>query len=239
MHTKEEIIAAIKQAAKKNADKPLGQEAFETQTGIKISEWRNIYWVRWSDALKDAGFSPNIFNQRKDTKLIFDKLIEAVRYYKKIPTIGELRFYKNTVDSEFPSHGTINNHFQTKSNLVAKLYEYTSEIPEFEDIFYLCKEIDVPEKQDDIKSNLREGDVYLFKSGNHYKIGNSYNLEQRVKQIRTQMPDSLMVIHAIKTDDPFGIEAYWHNRFKDKRKNGEWFELSLADIKAFKRRNFQ
>ena len=47
--------------------------------------------------------------------------------------------------------------------------------------------------------------------------------------------DVMALMHSIETDEPVGVEAYWHKRLAEKRGEGEWFDLSTEDIAAFKR----
>ncbi len=238
MASRNEILGFIKETAKGNDGVPLGVRAFQNQTGIRQAEWRGIYWARWSDAVDEAGLTmKNTFTTRADKSVLLEKFIPAIRYYGKIPTVSESRMYSKTTPG-FPSDSTIRNHFPTKIDLIKALVIYIRGKPELEDIASLCKQFDLAEED---TGNLpsSEGHVYLFKSGNHYKIGKTSNLERRVKEITVALPEPLTIIHTIKTDDPDGIEAYWHRRFNDRRANGEWFKLNAADIAAFKRRKFQ
>jgi len=82
------------------------------------------------------------------------------------------------------------------------------------------------------------GYVYLLKSGKYYKIGRSNAPGRREYEIAIQLPEPAVTLHVIKTDDPVGIEKYWHQRFASCRKNGEWFELSWENVSAFWRRKF-
>jgi hypothetical protein len=71
-----------------------------------------------------------------------------------------------------------------------------------------------------------------------YKIGKAVLVERRTDQISLQLPEDLQLVHAIRTDDAYGIEDYWHRRFAAKNTKGEWYSLSRQDIEAFKRRKF-
>ena len=85
-----------------------------------------------------------------------------------------------------------------------------------------------------------KGYVYMLRSGRRYKIGKSTDPSRRYREVRSELPEETHQVHTIPTDDPAGIESYWHERFRAKRvRNTEFFELKASDVQAFKRRKYQ
>jgi hypothetical protein len=80
------------------------------------------------------------------------------------------------------------------------------------------------------------GSVYLLKGpGKRFKVGRTNEFGRRRRELSIQLPFETRKVHVIETDDPQGVEAYWHQRFAGKRINSEWFELEAEDVAAFKR----
>ena len=236
---KEYILKEIDRTAKENNGIPLGRLKFSKETGIRVSDWWGKYWTKWNDALIEAGYPPNTLQAAYDEKALIEQVISFIREIGKFPTVGELRLKAHN-SSGFPAHNTIHSRLGKQSELPNKLLVYCEGKPEYSDVTDICREISTISKEDSEhyskESDIEFGYVYLMKSGRFYKIGSSRNVERRNYELGIKLPEDLNILHKIRTDDPVGIENYWHNRFKDKRKQGEWFELSSSDITAFKRR---
>jgi hypothetical protein len=233
---REQIIAEIRRIADANGKAP-GCVVFERETGIRPSQWLGIFWARWGDAIREAGLVANDLQGRTDDDFILQQIARATRHFRRAPTYAELRLYARTNDG-FPGHSTIFNRFPAKEEMVEALRKWIGDKSEFSDIAALLPEPKPASPAPRPTPKGADGHVYLLKSGDHYKIGRSGELERRVKEIRVALPEAAALVHTIRTDDPPGIEVYWHRRFADKRANGEWFRLSLSDVAAFKRRTF-
>lgn len=241
---KQHILSEIKRTAADNGGVPLGINRFREATGIRKEDWYGIFWAKWTDAQVEAGCDPNQFGTPAfDEDWMIAKIAGYARKLRKIPTKPELKLRKQQ-DSEFPNIVTIRRRLGNKSEMVARILEYCRAQEGWSDIVDMCLSFQdsyatkLEPSNTSEESALEIGHVYLLKHGKAYKIGRSSDASRRYKDIKTQMPYKTQEIHVIETDDPVGIEAYWHNRFKDKRLEGEWFELSATDIKTFKKRRF-
>lgn len=233
---RERIIAEIRRLAEANNGQPPGVLSFERETAIRRSQWYGIYWARWGDALIEAGFAPNDKTVRTDTDHLLRKVAEAYRHYGRVATDGELALYRQR-DPEVPWRQTIGSHYPSKAHLIVAVKAWAATHDGYADVAAMLP--DNPVVKGARPPKAKDGSVYLIQSGPNYKIGRSDELERRVKEIRIALPDAATLVHTITTDDPPGIEAYWHRRFAKKRANGEWFKLTPADVLAFKRRKFQ
>jgi len=216
---------------------------FEKETGIRYHEWYGRYWARWGDALLEAGLQPNVLNERAERDSVLQAYLGLVAELGHVPTEGELRLRTRKADG-FPGRGAIRAALGTKPEQVQALLDFAIARGSPSSIIELLRgavatapaEDETAEDPVEPESEAADGFVYLMKSGKHFKIGRTNTLDRRQYEIGVQLPEKLEPVHSIRTDDPSGIEAYWHNRFKDQRLNGEWFKLSSADVRAFKRR---
>lgn len=83
------------------------------------------------------------------------------------------------------------------------------------------------------KTEFYSGYVYFIKNNqnNLIKIGSTTNPKTRLSHLRIANPD-IQFLYIIETEDYKKVEKYYHTIFNDKRIKGEWFKISLEDIKA-------
>src|SRR6266508_3209671 len=221
---KRQILEEIKRTAKANGGLPLGRLRFFTETGIKESDWRGVHWVRWNDAVREAGFTPNQKTAAYDDEWLITKLIAFARELGHFPVWAELRM-KGRSAEDFPNDNTFRK-FGSKEQIVARVADYCRTNKDCDDVLALCgaaSDSGHSEPDDDSDDAEEIGFVYLLKSGRFYKIGRSNACGRRARELAIQLPERATLVHQICTDDPVGIESYWHQRFEPRRKNGEWF----------------
>jgi hypothetical protein len=235
---RELILDEIRRLAKANGGQAPGVKAFTRETGIGSHKWLGVYWARWGDALAEAGFAANEWNQRLDSAEVLNTVIEVIRETGRLPNDKEWQLLRRARPS-LPTSKLLRSHFGSRADLLATLQQRAAEDPDSSDIAPLLPASVRPPPLTASRSGSQDGSVYLVKSGTHYKIGRSDEIERRMKEIRVALPETAALIHTIRTDDPAGIEAYWHRRFADQRANGEWFKLSTQDVAAFRRRSYQ
>ncbi len=236
--TKSDIIAEIQRTAAENNGIPLGYSRFEDVTSIKHSDWFGVHWARWGDALRESGFEPNQLQGAYEKEELLLRYAELAKELGRLPVRGDLGL-KRRSDAEFPSWNTF-ERLGKKADLIHQLAEFCRARQGFELVAKQCHDYlasIAPTDEEPLTDEVAIGYVYLLKHGSRreYKIGRTNNRLRREGEIGVELPEKVHPIHVIETDDPAGIEAYWHRRFAEKRLNSEWFSLTPADVRAFKR----
>lgn len=246
MKDKQFILGEIRRVADRNNGKPVGVDRFRTETGIGEHEWRGVYWARWSDAVSEAGFEPLEWTVGLSEEEILDVMSRLVRQYRRYPTVSELLIEKRN-NPAIPGPKALAGKVGGRAEAIRKVRNYCSSREHYSDVVAILahekvaadSEHGTGEAKSESGKLSPSGYVYLVKSGKLYKIGCSENHWRRKGELHKQTSEGITEIHTITAiDDAPGIEKYWHERFKEKRQHGEWFDLSAEDIGAFKKRKF-
>lgn len=230
------ILAEIKRLAEASG-KPPGVRLFERETGIKESDWYPDLWLRWGDALQEAGFTRNVMQEALSDELLLEQYARLAQRLSRLPIKGEM-IRESKTNPSFPSQRPF-RRFGGKGKLLKAVAGFCRANGAFDDVLSFCESALQNQKHDaepldSPKSRVTTGFVYLMKSGPHYKIGRTTSLARRGWELGIKIPVPPRTIHYVETDDPVGVEAYWHRRFDAKRGEGEWFNLAAGDVLAFK-----
>lgn len=237
--SRELILDEIRRTAEANGGQALGRDRFTKATGI--SQWDvGRYWANFGDAVREAGYEPGNFNRAHDPEQLLMAYADVVRRLGHVPTRGELRLERIRDPAAVPNESTF-QRFGQKPDLLRAVVQHLADKPEYADVREVCLAAlegagAQPVSDTDEGAAPAFGFVYLLKGrGGEYKLGRAGAVDRRVSQLATGSSVDLEVVHEVKTDDPAGVEAYWHKRFADRRLRGEWFKLSASDVRAFKR----
>jgi predicted GIY-YIG superfamily endonuclease len=137
------------------------------------------------------------------------------------PSIEDLKRLKKLIDSTIKNYNDISLSLKQENELVYdKLFPTTR-----------IKRIEEPRIP-------KPGTVYVVncKRTGLYKIGFTASMESRFKSIKTHNPNTTLVSQYDNLTDAQSVEKELHILFKDKKSDGEWFELNECDLETINRK---
>ena len=93
---------------------------------------------------------------------------------------------------------------------------------------------EIPQPPERVSSRVNGGYVYLIRSEHGYKIGKTTSVKSRVKLFGVKLPFDIELEHYAYFDDHHSAERELHERFSNKRIQGEWFDLNPIDVELIK-----
>lgn len=181
---KEQILDAIRRCAEENGGRAVGKGRFEKLTGITEAQWAGRYWLRWSDAVVEAGYQASLMTTALPDEAVLDALVAFIRELGHYPVSAEFRMRRRTHPT-FPDHKVF-RRFGNKPDVAARVIAHVANNPDMSDVTAICQPIAAepsraaPQSDDDVPV---AGQVYLMKSGTHYKIGRSNAAGRRAYEL--------------------------------------------------------
>ena len=235
--SKELLLSTYRRIVDRNNGRKIGERVFIRETGFSHHLWKGGYWRSWSDFQRAAGFAPNVATERIPDEVILRRLADLTLEHGTFPTEPDIML-KRKSDPTFPSKATY-RRYGGRDALRERLREFCFQNSELSAVLEILDENVDTNFAQRTQKRVVKGFVYLIRSGKSYKIGRSNAAGRRLRELAIQLPQKPNTVHVIETDDPEGIEQYWHRRFAEKRQEGEWFVLTKEDIQAFKARRYQ
>ncbi len=241
--SKEEILVELHKFVAVNNGVIPGERTFMAATRIKQSAWKGKYWARWTDAVREARYDPNAMTQQIPDEGILKELAAFIIKLGHFPVRDEINMQARATPG-FPVWQTIKKRYGGMPQTAAALLEFSRETANTA-LARLCEERlerEALKPKDEANSQrqtvISAGFVYLKYSPSLrlYKIGKANDSNKRGAGISLLLPEDLVPKHEIRTDCPYILEKYWENRFRARKKQGEWYDLTSADINSFKKR---
>lgn len=236
--TKDSILRRIRDCADAEGG-DISLRRFLAVSGLKEKQFVGVHWATWNEAKREAGLGTAVFARPPvDEKAVVPVLADLLAQLGRWPTESELRLAHKR-DANLPSVKVI-RRLEKDRDFLRKLRGHCESDPRLATVagFVTARSRQAPDPHAVLVSTV--GHVYMMRSGRRYKIGHTSSPSRRHREVRLDLPDRTDLVHTIETDDPKGIEAYWHQRFASARiRETEFFELSAAEVAAFKKRRFQ
>jgi hypothetical protein len=240
--TRDQILQAIRVSAAEIGRVP-GARAFHSTTGISRTDLWNAGFARYSEAVEAAGLAANKLQGARDSNEMLSTIALLTRELGRFPTISDLKAARAgspTIPSYEAYFRLGGQSYSRVPDLLLRFCKSDENYGDVAEILSKSTQSSSGSRPASGKPSARvKGYVYLAKHGQDYKIGRSNDVARRRREIALLLPQELEHVHVIETDDPEGIERYWHQRFSDRRIRGEWFRLDHDDVAAFKRRRYQ
>jgi hypothetical protein len=121
--SKEEMLSEIRKFIAAHGGEIPGERTFLKATGIKGSAWRGRYWVRWSDAVRDAGYGPKEMTQKIPEEDILEKLVALITKLGRFPVRDEINIHARAVPG-LPIWNTIKKRYGGMPQTARALLEF-------------------------------------------------------------------------------------------------------------------